>query len=453
MDAKSVIREVLPDIIPTSKEKRHEEGIRDEVLTILRAVSHPIEPRAEPLLAGSIAKGTDLRGDKDFDLFVLFPRDIPRQEMEEKGLLIGRRFFEILGSKPELAYAEHPYTRGKYKKFTVEIVPCYRIKKGERIISAVDRTPLHTEFVLSALEKKPALRNDIRLLKRFMKVGNLYGANAAVEGFSGYLCELLVIKYGSFLDVLRAASSWKRHECLSLKKPRRTSLDPTSAPLTFIDPVDPNRNAAAAVSMEKLAMFVHLSNLFLRNPDKSFFYEAKKVPMRVQEFYRNLRKRGTEIICVYSKAPRLLEDTLVPQISKSLRALSSECERAGFRVLKKAYWTDGEHIAFLLEFEVWELPQVMKKQGPFFDSNPADIDGFFLANRSRAVSPPYIEGDRWVIDTIREVRHVDDLIREYLANPQGFGKNLRGLKFHTLVGAQLRKIKTQDFWAFMSEFW
>ena len=47
----------------------------------------------------------------------------------------------------EESYAEHPYIRGYYKDYYIEIVPCYKIEKSSQKLSAVDRTPLHTDYV------------------------------------------------------------------------------------------------------------------------------------------------------------------------------------------------------------------------------------------------------------------------------------------------------------------
>lgn len=452
MSVDVILGQVLRDVTPTDKERASEKELINEILTILKAVINSIYPAAEPIMVGSIAKGTDLRGDKDIDMFVQFPQETIREDLEAKGLAIGRKFFELVKSAPELSYAEHPYVKGKYHGFTVEIVPCYRMGFGERIMSAVDRSPLHTQFILGELEKKPKLRDEIRILKRFMKTNGLYGAHAAVEGFSGYLCELLVIKYGSFMDVLKAASHWKRQEKLSLTEAPAGEFP--DAPLVFIDPVDSDRNVAAAVSTEKLAGMIYLSEEFLQTPRKEFFNAPEARAMSKKEFYSKITKRGTELICVSFSAPRLVEDTLVPQIAKSVSALVQECERAGFRVLKSGQWTDGRDVYLLLEFEVWDLPRVMKKTGPFFDSKVADMRGFVDSNKDKAMSRLYLEGDQWCVDIERGHRRAEELIKDYLQDPKSFGRNLREVRrFSVRANAQIVGIKSQGFWEYMERFW
>jgi tRNA nucleotidyltransferase (CCA-adding enzyme) len=447
-----LLSHIIEDITPTPEDVTKERGMVKDILIILDAVVAGANPKAKTIMVGSIAKGTDLRGDKDFDIFIQFPKTTEREELEAQGLLIGRKFFKLVKSESEVSYAEHPYVKGKYHGFTVEIVPCYDIGNGKKIMSAVDRSPLHTKFVVSELQVRPKLRNEIRLLKKYMKGNDIYGAHAAVEGFSGYLCELLVIKYGSFLDVLKASTTWTKHEHLSVTEKKLQKRFP-DAPLVFIDPVDETRNVAAAVSVEKMASMMYLSESFLQNPRKEFFYGEEKEPMSKKEFYRRISTRGTELVCIYFKTPKLIEDALIPQLSKSLRALVKECEHVGFKILKKGTWTDGKEAAFLIEFEVNELPRVFKKNGPFFDSKVADLKGFIESNKLKAISNPYLEGDQWAIDVEREFRHADDKIKTYLKEPKGFGKNLRHIrKFDVKTNSQIQKINNPEFWKYMGMF-
>ena len=90
------------------------------------------------------------------------------------------------GGESWVEYAEHPYVSGKIGKFSLDIVPCYGIENCEKIISAVDRTPLHNEFLVLSNSKKN-LSNDVRLLKKFLKGISVYGSDLKTAGFSGYL--------------------------------------------------------------------------------------------------------------------------------------------------------------------------------------------------------------------------------------------------------------------------
>jgi len=95
----------------------------------------------------------------------------------------------------------------------VDIVPCYDAKSGEWQ-SATDRTPYHTNYIRARLDKQ--LRGDVRLLKKFMQGIGVYGAEIKVGGFSGYLCELLIMKYGSFEATLHAFAKYNKRVVIDI---------------------------------------------------------------------------------------------------------------------------------------------------------------------------------------------------------------------------------------------
>src|SRR3989441_11568153 len=112
---------VLKKILPTEEE---EVRLHELVHELKERLSERIAARgldAKPILVGSVAKGVHLH-EPEIDMFVAFRPDLPREELEREGLAMG----DIL-ERPVRMYAEHPYTRGWYKGFEVEVVPCYRI--------------------------------------------------------------------------------------------------------------------------------------------------------------------------------------------------------------------------------------------------------------------------------------------------------------------------------------
>ena len=123
----------------------------------------------------------------------------PRKNLGDIGLKIAKK---AAGDAKQLErFAEHPYLEIFIDGYRVDIVPCYDAKPGEWQ-SATDRTPYHTDYIKAHLAKE--LRGEVRLLKKFMQGIDVYGAEIKVGGFSGYLCELLIMKYGSFTETMRA---------------------------------------------------------------------------------------------------------------------------------------------------------------------------------------------------------------------------------------------------------
>src|SRR5213594_2878126 len=266
----TVEEQVLARIRPSPDEEARIEKVVRELLERLRAMLKSNGWDAKPFLAGSVAKGTHLTG-TEIDVFGAFPPDLQRADLEERGLALG-----TILEKGTHRYAEHPYTRGWYGGFEVEIVPCYRITDATQRMSAVDRTPLHVDYVLGHV--KEGQTNEVRLLKAWAEGVGVYGAEAKVMGFSGYLCELLVLKYGTFRGVLENSLAWRKGELIELDRPPGRAFP---EPLIVVDPVDPNRNVASAVSVEQLATFVHSAREYLRAPSERFFFPRPAKAMTI----------------------------------------------------------------------------------------------------------------------------------------------------------------------------
>lgn len=323
---------------PTAEEKKRELEFAGEIVKLIKK-----KFGRQSVLVGSLAKDTDLRGNKDVDIFVLFPKNTPRKNLEKEGLRIGKHVCKEIGAEPEIHYAEHPYVRACLEGYDVEIVPCYKLKRGEKIMSAVDRTPFHTKYVQKNL-KEPS---EVRLLKKFMHDIGVYGAEQEVQGFSGYLCELLVIKYGSFKNVLKNAAGWGKKTIITVdgKKPEKKFPEP----LVVVDPVDDARNVAAAVSKEKLFTFVLLADAWLKGAVKRAT-EKREGHLLVVEW--NLKKHD-------------IEEILWSQLERFQKKVVKLLGHHGFRVMDSEIWTDSRKKAqLLLELEVFKLPGIKVHEGP-----------------------------------------------------------------------------------------
>jgi len=178
---------------------------------------------------------------------MMFPESLPRAELERIGLKAGE---DILHG--ERMFSEHPYTRGVFEGIEVDMVPCYHLDSTEKLQSAVDRTPFHTSYIKGKLDAEGC--NQVRLLKKFMKGIGTYGAEQDSRGFSGYLCELLVVHYGSFRKVLEGALTWRKGMTISIDGCRGPKM---SSPLVVYDPVDSRRNVSSAVHVDTMSTFIH----------------------------------------------------------------------------------------------------------------------------------------------------------------------------------------------------
>jgi tRNA nucleotidyltransferase (CCA-adding enzyme) len=409
----SLEAEVLKRVVPSAEEERRIRATVEDVCSRVALAVKAHNIAAEPLLVGSVAKGTHL-SQAEIDVFVLFPRETTRETLEKVGLALG----EFLEDKKRM-YAEHPYTRGRWNGFEVEVVPCYRIRDASEKMSAVDRTPLHARYVIERIGRDQ--RDQVRLLKAFCEGVGVYGAEARVQGFSGYLCELLGLKSGTFAGVLEAAMRWRAHETvIALEGP---PAKPFPEPLVVVDPIDAGRNVASAVSEETLATFVHAAKTFLAKPKLEFFFPKPRKPLTGPQAKRMLAARGTTLLGITIPAPNLTEDVLYPQIRKAHRAVEDACRRADFRIARSRFGVVGATILLLFEFEVFALPVAQKHRGPPVWVKNADD---FLAKwrgAKGALGAPRIEGDHWVVDIRRVSKDAAQLVRSHLPS-WSLGSNL-----------------------------
>ena len=120
---KEILNEVLEKIRPDKKEI-------EKIANISKKLKDKaVRENVEPLIVGSVAKETNLKG-ADIDLFIKFNKNI---DLKQKGLEIARK---ILPDGKEL-YAQHPYLRGEIEGIGLDVVPCYIINDSANSISAL----------------------------------------------------------------------------------------------------------------------------------------------------------------------------------------------------------------------------------------------------------------------------------------------------------------------------
>jgi tRNA nucleotidyltransferase (CCA-adding enzyme) len=419
----SLEAEVLKNIKPTRSDDRKVRQVVAELSEMIAEAAVEEDAHIEVMLVGSVAKGTHLK-DPDIDLFMLFPESTSLDTLKEKGLAIGRRVVE--GRE---YYAQHPYVRGVHKGFQVDIVPCFRIRDTLKKMSAVDRTPFHTEFVRGRMT--PQLADQVRLLKRFMKGVGCYGAEAKVQGFSGYLCELLVLRYGAFRSVLESASSWARNEHIELEPHGGGEFD---EPLTFIDPVDTTRNVASAVSLGTMLLFIEASREYLSSPTEKFFFPKERRAWSAAKVESAGGERLDNIVSVSFPKIDLIDDVIYPQFRKSLSSAVSLLERQEFEVVGTSIHVDGlTHL--MVELASATLPKERKHRGPPESSDNAKE--FLEKWRSAGLSKPFVERGRWYVMAAREHARAEDLLKASLKSLR-LGKDVKKVsEFSVLRGREL----------------
>lgn len=400
-----ILDRILLKIKPKKSEENHLITLSQKTLEITREKSKKYQAKA--ILAGSITRNTWLPGKREFDVFIIFPPDLPENKLEEYGLLIGKEVVKQLKGKFSVEYAQHPYGSGLVEGVDIDIVPCYEVESAENIKSAVDRTPFHVRYIEKNLPL--TLSDEVRLLKQFLTANKIYGADSKTEGFSGYVCELLTIRYGGFLEVLKAVSSWKPGEIIDLenyyKKEEYGQVRKTfkNNPLILIDPTDKIRNTTAPVSVESFLKFKKLTKEFLDKPSEKYFSERKLPPISTKELNQKLVQRKTELLLIKFTPPKVVPDILWPQLRRFAERLQEILEETKyeFKVLRRDMYSNEKDIAVvLLEMEVNRLPHVQKRIGPsVFDLNDSQR---FLGKYKNPLVGPFVEGVNWIVEVKRK---------------------------------------------------
>ncbi|MFI5415930.1 MAG: CCA tRNA nucleotidyltransferase [Nitrososphaerales archaeon] len=346
--------------IPTKQEKEKMQVLSDNLVELVKkeAAKYPEVTLVE--LGGSYAKGTWLKGKLDLDIFVKMKKETEEKQFEEIGRKIG--FTSMKKYKPYVRYSEHPYVEAEAENIKVNVVPCYDVEKGQWKSSA-DRSSFHTRFILEKLDDEK--KNEVRLLKKFLIGVDIYGAEIAKEGFGGYVAEVLIYHYGSFIKVLEAAANFTQGQIIG---------NPTKkfeTALILIDPIDSNRNLGTAISAQNFGKFILAARAYLKKPSLVFFNGKKSFPNT-----KNLKN----IIVVKFDYKHRSPDIIWGQAKRGATALSGQLELGGFQVLRKSAITDEKSEAamlFLLHSPVIEKSMV--KNGPDV-FRKSESESFILRN-------------------------------------------------------------------------
>jgi tRNA nucleotidyltransferase (CCA-adding enzyme) len=425
---------------PTSQERDHMCSLAKRLLTTIARSG-----KAEGMVVGSIARHTWVRGDKDLDIFMLFDPALSREELETEGLALARNIASSFTSRFHEKYAEHPYINAIIDDVDVDLVPCYKVESAERIQSAVDRTPFHTRYIS---DKINGLIDDVLLLKQFTKAGGIYGSDQMTEGFSGYLCELLILHYGGFTPLIREAAAWRPGTVIDIENHAAKNFD---EPLVVIDPVDPKRNVAAAVSLDRMAGFIELSRGYGEKPLRKYFEYSSQRHIQKKELIAKIRDRDTFVYAITFATPPYIPEIIVPQLKRSVSAICHLLERHDFVIHNASSKMQEKECMILLELLVGSLPAVRLHAGPPV-WNHDNAEKFRTKHLADQHSGPFIEQGRYEVEVAREFTTAKSLLSSDVLLTASLGRHVRqslekGWLLHE--GAECWNV---EFAAFIAEF-
>jgi tRNA nucleotidyltransferase (CCA-adding enzyme) len=256
------------------------------------------------------------------------------------------------------------------------------------------------------------MRNEVKVLKIFLKSNGIYGAEIAKQGFSGYISEVLILEFASFENLIKSISIINENQVIGkTNKKFDTSI-------VVIDPIDSNRNLAAAISDENIGKFILISRAFKEKPNLEFFKIRKS---RISnKFWNNL------LVVKFDFKARS-PDIIWGQIKRATSTLSTQLELGGFTVLRSKSHTDQQKEAYLLFFlESTKISEIYSKSGPEFFRE--DSTRSFIAKNLKNAELIWVGNNRKII-SLEKRNHIDaiNFMKEFLKKnlQAGIPKNLQ----------------------------
>src|SRR3989338_875841 len=349
------MQEILQKIKPSKEEKRK---LQQSVNSFLDRLNSKLND-AKAILGGSGAKGTFLAGSYDVDIFVQYDYKKFQDKSEELSDYLEKSLQSSFPKYPlTRLHGSRDYFQLKYEDYTFEIVPILKIKKAEEAKNITDISPLHAIWVNKNVKDK----DQVLLIKQFCKAHNIYGAESHIMGFSGYGLEILIGKYKTFTNLLKTSQQWKAKEVIDPQQHYKKGMalfhlnqSKQLSPIIIIDPVDKTRNAAAALSEEKLTLFKTKAKEFLKKPSEEFFLK-KEIDCTQLKKEAEQKKQHLIFFSIIPLAGK--KDIIGAKLLKAYHFLEKLLQPI---TIKKSCW-DWNSMYFILEQK--ELPSEKIRKGP-----------------------------------------------------------------------------------------
>jgi len=339
---------VLEKIVPT---KRERDKVAKATLKFLKSLRLG---DAKAHLGGSLAKDTWLSGNHDIDVFVRFPYD--KYKSKDISKILEQRL-----PKCNIIHGSRDYFQIKKGSYMFELIPALEIKDAKQAMNITDVSPLHVEWVM----KHNRHPDQIRLSKAFCKANNLYGAESYLKCFSGYVLEILTIYYKDFFNFVKNASQWEKGVVIDPmayyqdeKEAKEKINKDKHAALIVVDPVQKDRNAAAAISDEKFEKFVKLCKEFLHNPSDDFF-KPSKFDLNELKF----KAGNNKLVLLEAKPLDRKKDIAGSKMIKSMTYISEKLKLEGFDVISYDWcWYDKAYFWYFVKNS--DVPIIKRHYGP-----------------------------------------------------------------------------------------
>jgi len=418
-----LLNKAVAECLPTQAEEEKLKLKLDEFLQKLKQAAKNNKINAEIMLGGSAAKGTFLKKDFDVDVFVRFNYDYKEKDLSE---MLETILKKISSLKFVRLHGSRDYFQAKYKGIYYEIIPVLYVTEPKKAMNVTDMSPLHVAWLKThlndnkhndnklnnnkinnnKLNENKSLRKEILLAKLFCKAQGCYGAESYIQGFSGHVLDILIVNYGSFLNLLKSSQKWKQFDVIDVEKHGTADKLNQSkiSPLLLIDPLQPDRNAAAALSTEKFELFKQKAKEFLANPSPDFF-------VKKEYSLKDLKKLKTSsasarLIILTIKALEGKEDIVGAKLLKSYTHILKHLQLGGFTVTTSGWkWDKAKKAEFWFVVKESQLSDTTLRMGPPVKETRS-VEAF------KAKHPnAFVKDNRLYANVKRQFRTPEDLIK------------------------------------------
>ncbi len=352
---RTVIKSVLSDISPTREDKRKLSKIQKEILSKIKV------PYAKAVLGGSGAKNTWLKDTHDIDIYIKFSYNKYHKKSPELSDILHKYLKKSFKNLSRI-HGSRDYFQTVHEGYTIELVPILEIKSSKDAKNITDFSHLHVKYINKKTKLKPRLNDEIRLAKTFAKANRFYGAESYIKGVSGYVLEILVSRYGSFYKFAKAVSEWRDTTIVGSKRvAKNLNWSKKTSPLILIDPVQPDRNAAAALSESQYKNMIVSCKKFIKKPSESLF-EKKEIDIK------KLERKG--FLTILESQP--LEGKRDISGAKALKALEFIIKKSKeFEVIDYVFDFNEDITTFFIVSKKKTLPKTYKHYGPPLEKEDA----------------------------------------------------------------------------------
>ena len=351
-----VCQKALEKILPDKTEIELLSKVSQEITDTIKKCSNGYNV-VDAVPGGSFAKGTFLAGNADLDIFVRIKTDT-KSVLESFALNTSECIASKINCDYRIAYAENPYIHILVKKdkriVEADIVPIAFAKDASQLkealkISGMARTPFHTQYALKKLSND--MKNEVRLLKYFAKQKRIYGT----FGFTGWICELLILYYKTFKNLI---THYKDFPNLTFDLEKRFTPEQLrkkfpNDKIIILDPIDPDRNAAAGI--QGFVGDIHI---------KRFMREAEKGLETPLSLFDAVKEKGNVEITfkLKSEISNPIKETILTSLGHIVNVIQKNIARLGYTV--DDVYLSHDPIKIVLQINPFEVPHQIKVGPP-----------------------------------------------------------------------------------------